>query len=160
MYLVKLLAIFSNNSKCCVFTARPENLTPSLTNYLQRTKDTVQTYPEDATRALMTDLMYVRLGYKLYREVPFPREAPAVPCPGCKEDYSYTHHFVQCSSHIPETHTLLAALEITNTDANLAMEEVIQRSANSPAPILDFLMRWPVPHFDRDDPRDPADQPV
>jgi ribonuclease HI len=138
-------------------TAVPMILTPSLTKYLHRTKDTVQTFPEDATRALMTDLMYLRLGYKLYREVPFPRTAPAVPCPSCKEEYNYVHHFLQCTTHIPETHTLLAALEITDTEADQAMKEVVQRSANCPAPILDFLTRWPVPHFARDDPRDPAD---
>jgi hypothetical protein len=131
----------------------PPNLSSrSIANYTRRVGSTTQLYPADATRKVQTDILYTRLGYLLYREKPFPRTTEASPCPDCNEQYSYLHHYLQCMEHIPATHQLLHSLDIHNPqDAEAAMQEIVQKSALQPSPLIEFLTRWPIPHFEFDD---------
>ena len=132
----------------------PDLTSNSVALYTQRVGSTTQMYPKDATRPIQTDINYTRLAYKLYREKPFGRDTAAAPCPDCREDYSYLHFFLQCTAHRPDTLKLLQELHITedpDEDTEQAIQKIIQKSAQNPAPLIQFLTRWPVPHFERDD---------
>jgi hypothetical protein len=61
------------------------------------------------------------------------------------------HHFLQCIEHVTGTHDLLAILGITDPDAETAMQMIVQKSALQLAPLVEFLTKWPVPHFERED---------
>jgi len=136
----------------------PDQPGTSLATYLRRVDGTTQMLPPLATRGQLTDLLYLRLGYKLYREAPFPKATPSQPyCPDCLEDYSICHHFLECTLHTPATSALLDDLAIGNMDMEDTMTQLVRRSAANPTPVLQFLDRWPVPFFE--DPHDVRQTP-
>ena len=131
--------------------APPDLTSHSVASYTQRVGSSKQTYPKGITRQLQNDILYTRLGYKLYREKPFPRAGDPEPCPDCREPYSYLHHFLQCTEHATATQQLRAALSIPDSDPEAEMQTIIQKSALQPTALIQFLTQWPVPHHESDD---------
>ena len=118
--------------------APPDQTSHSFANYTQRVGSTQQTYPKGITRQLENDIIYARLGYKLYREKPFPRAADPAPCPDCHEPYSYLHHFLQCTEHSASTQQLRADLSMPDSDPEADMQTIIQKSATA---LIQFLVK-------------------
>jgi ribonuclease HI len=130
----------------------PDPNSHSISNYMKQVGTTRQMFPKDIPIPVQTDLLYTRLGYLLYRKKPFPRASDSVPCPDCREPYSYLHHYLQCTEHVPATHQLLSALAVDSTlDPEAAMQAIIQKSALQPRPLIEFLTQWPVPHHEFND---------